>query len=88
MALSYAKIGNAAEAENFIRQAREIDKNNVIYIYQEAEIDAMLNRTSEALSLLREAFEKHYPAEYAVGDEDLRNLSRQAGIYKLNQTVL
>jgi eukaryotic-like serine/threonine-protein kinase len=75
MALSYAKIGNAPEAENFIRQAREIDKGNVSYIYYEAETDALLGRSAEALELLREAFEKHYPAEYAAGDEDLRNLS-------------
>jgi hypothetical protein len=27
------------------------------------------------LKLLREAFEKHYPAEFAAGDEDLKNLN-------------
>ena len=75
IALSYAKIGNASEAQNFIRQARGIDKNNVNYIYYEAEIDALSGRSAEALKLLREAFEKHYPAEFAAGDEDLKNLN-------------
>jgi len=75
VALSYAKIGDAAEAQKFIREARGIDKNNVNYIYYEAEIDALLGRSAEALKLLREAFEKHYPAEFAAGDEDLKNLN-------------
>jgi len=75
IALSYAKIGNASEAQNFIRQARAIDKTNVSYIYYEAEIDALLGRSADALKLLREALEKHFPAEFAAGDEDLKNLN-------------
>jgi tetratricopeptide (TPR) repeat protein/TolB-like protein len=75
VSLSYAKIGNASEADRFIRQARGIDKSNVNYIYYEAQIDALLGRPTEALKSLREAFEKHYPAEYAAADEDLRNLN-------------
>jgi tetratricopeptide (TPR) repeat protein/TolB-like protein/tRNA A-37 threonylcarbamoyl transferase component Bud32 len=75
VALAYAKMGKAPEAEKFIRQARGIDKNSVSYIYVEAEIDALLGRSAEALKLLREAFEKHYPAEFAAGDEDLKNLN-------------
>ncbi|HVB86129.1 MAG TPA: tetratricopeptide repeat protein, partial [Candidatus Dormibacteraeota bacterium] len=67
IALSYAKTGNATQALNFIRQARGIDKENVNYIYAEAEVDAMLGKTQAALSSLREALEKHYPAEYAAG---------------------
>jgi tetratricopeptide (TPR) repeat protein len=75
IALSYAKTGNAQQALSFIRQARGIDKANVNYIYTEAEIDATLGRTADALKCLRDALEKHYPAEYAAGDEDLKNLS-------------
>ena len=75
IALAYAKIGNAPEAQNFIRQARGIDKNKVDYIYNEAQIDALLGRSAEALKLLQEAFEKHYSAEFAAGDEDLKNLN-------------
>lgn len=75
IALAYAETGKATEALNFIRQARGIDKNNVSYIYAEAEINAILGHTSDALNSLRLALEKHYPAEYAAGDEDLKNLS-------------
>jgi eukaryotic-like serine/threonine-protein kinase len=75
IALSYAKIGNAAEAERLIRQARAIDKDNVNYIYMEALIDSLLGRSAEALKALREALERHYPAEFAAGDEDLKSLS-------------
>ena len=41
----------------------------------DAQIEALLGHSPQALALLREAFEKHYPAEYAAGDEDLRNLA-------------
>jgi serine/threonine-protein kinase len=75
MALSYAKIGNAQQAQSFIQKARGIDKNNVSYIYNEAEIDALVGRSAESLKVLREALEKHYPAEYAAGDDDLKSVN-------------
>ncbi len=74
IALAYAKIGNAQEASNLMRSVRKIDHNNVNYIYQEAVIDALLGRSDDALKVLREALEKHYPAEYAAGDADLVSL--------------
>lgn len=74
IALSYAKIGNAQQADSFIGRARALAKNNVDYIYDQAEIDAILNRQDAALKVLREAFEKHYPADYASGDQEMENL--------------
>jgi eukaryotic-like serine/threonine-protein kinase len=74
IALSYAKIGNAQQADTFIGRARTMARNNVDYMYDEAEIDAILNRQDAALKTLREAFEKHYPAEYASGDQEFENL--------------
>ncbi|MHB8411189.1 MAG: protein kinase domain-containing protein [Candidatus Acidiferrales bacterium] len=85
MALSYAKTGDAQQADNFIRRARSIDKSNVNYIYFEAEIDAILNRPTDALKALREAFEKHFPVEFAAGDPELENLQKNtqfAGLLK------
>ncbi|MGH9709521.1 MAG: tetratricopeptide repeat protein [Candidatus Acidiferrales bacterium] len=76
MALSYAKTGEAQQADNFIRRARNIDKSNVNYIYFEAEIDAILNRPTVALKALREAFEKHFPVEFAAGDPELENVQK------------
>lgn len=74
IALSYAKVGNAQQADSFIGRARAIGTNNVDYIYDQAEIDAILNRQEGALKALREAFEKHYPVGYASGDQELENL--------------
>jgi eukaryotic-like serine/threonine-protein kinase len=71
---SYAKTGNAEQADVFIRRARAIDKENLNYIYDEAKINAVLGRKSQALALLREALEKHYPAEFAAADPDLQNI--------------
>ncbi|MHB8526906.1 MAG: protein kinase domain-containing protein [Candidatus Acidiferrales bacterium] len=85
IALSYAKIGNAQQAETFIGRARGIDKNNVEYMYDDAEINALLGRQSEALSALRAAFEKHYPAEYAADDPELENLQKNPQFQMLIQ---
>jgi eukaryotic-like serine/threonine-protein kinase len=74
MALSYAKTGNGNEADDFIRRARAIDKQNVDYVYSTAQINAILGRKSEALKALRESLELHYPAAYAAGDSDLESI--------------
>jgi eukaryotic-like serine/threonine-protein kinase len=74
IALSYAKIGNAHDADSFIRRARALDKNNVGYIYDQAKISAILGRKDEALKELQEAFEKHFPAQFAAGDSELENI--------------
>jgi hypothetical protein len=62
---------------SLIRRVRTIDKGNVNYIYEEAQINALLGRSNKALRGLREAFERHYPAEYAAGDADLESLHGQ-----------
>jgi len=74
IALSYAKLGDSQKAGTFINRARTIDKNNVGYIYIEAEILALSGKTSEALKALQNALEKHYPAEAAEQDVELDSL--------------
>jgi eukaryotic-like serine/threonine-protein kinase len=74
VALAYANTGNANQALTFIRRARAIDGTNVNYLYAQAEVDAMLGHTNDALDSLRQALEKHYPAQFAEGDEDLKSL--------------
>ena len=74
IALAFAKTGNAQEADNLMRRVLSMDKNNVNFIYEQAQINALLGRQAEALKALKEAFEKHFPAEYAAGDEDLTTL--------------
>jgi eukaryotic-like serine/threonine-protein kinase len=86
LALSYAKTGDAQQATKFIRQTRAIDKNNVMFIYYEAEVDAIIGQQSDAVKLLREAFQKHYPAEYALNDPELSRLQKlPAYIQLINQ---
>jgi eukaryotic-like serine/threonine-protein kinase len=75
IAMSYAKIGNAQDADTFIARARKIEQNNVNYLYDQAQIDAILGRTSQALTTLTQALEKHYPADYAASDPEFGYLT-------------
>ena len=74
MALAYAKIGKPQEASDFIRRARAQDKNDINIVYTEAQIGALLGKSNQALDSLREALEKHYPADFAAVDPDLESL--------------
>jgi eukaryotic-like serine/threonine-protein kinase len=76
VALSYAKTGNAAQAQEFIKRARDADPSNVNYIYDDAEILTLSGKAAEALKALQEALEKHYPAEFASGDPELSTLQK------------
>jgi len=74
MALSYANLGNAQEAQDFIQRSLAQDKDNVNIIYAEAQINALLGKPKQALDALHEALEKHYPADFVAVDPDLNNL--------------
>jgi tetratricopeptide (TPR) repeat protein len=74
IALSYAKIGNGQQAQAFIKRARSIDKSNVNYVYDDAEVNALIGRPADSIKSLREALEKKYPADYAAGDPELENV--------------
>jgi serine/threonine-protein kinase len=76
VALCYAKMGNAAQAQEFIKRARAADPTNVDYIYDDTEIKALSGLTPEALKSLQEALEKHYPAAFAEGDPELDSLRK------------
>jgi serine/threonine protein kinase/tetratricopeptide (TPR) repeat protein len=74
IALCYANLGDAQQADTFIKKTRAIDKSNVNYIYEEAEIYALLGKTREGLNALRESLEKHYPAEAVAADPNMDGL--------------
>jgi len=74
IALSYANLGDSQQAETFIKRALALDKNNVEYIYNQAEIYALTGKTAEALKALQSSFEKGYPAESAEQDVELDSL--------------
>ena len=74
IALSYANLGDSQQAETFIKRALALDKNNVEYIYNQAEIYALTGKTAEALKALQDSLEEHYPAESAEQDVELDSL--------------
>ncbi len=83
IALSYAKVGNAQDAESFIKRARTEHKDDVDILYKEACVNALIGKPSRALELLQNALEKHYSAEYASADLDLESLHNNPEFDKL-----
>ena len=61
LGLYYAKIGDVKQADRFIRDARAIDRSNVLLMFEEAIIYALSNRNTEALTALEEALKAGYP---------------------------
>jgi tetratricopeptide (TPR) repeat protein len=74
VALCYANLGDAQQADAFIKKARAIDKTSLDYVYDQAEIYALLGNSKDALSALKEALEKHYPAEAVAADPNVDSL--------------
>jgi tetratricopeptide (TPR) repeat protein len=74
VALSYANLGDAQQAETYIKKARGIDKTSVDYMYDQVQIYALLGKTKEALDALREALEKHYPTDAVAADPNVNSL--------------
>jgi serine/threonine-protein kinase len=74
VALSYANLGEAQQADTFIKKARAIDKTSLDYMYDQVQIYALLGKSKEALDALQEAFEKHYPVDAVVADPNVDSL--------------
>lgn len=83
LAQYYAKTGDPSQAIAFIHRARALQPNSMDHLYTEAQIDAILGKKSEAIALLRTAFQRKYPADYAASDPDLKNLSNDPEFQKL-----
>jgi tetratricopeptide (TPR) repeat protein len=83
LALYYAKKGNAASSLQYIRQARSLDGSDLQLIYTQAQICALTGRSKEAVSALREAFQKGYSSEEALNDPELASLKSLSEFTKL-----
>jgi eukaryotic-like serine/threonine-protein kinase len=83
LAVYYAKKGDSAQAIQFIRRARAIDPNNVEFIYDEAQVQALANNPAEAIKSLKEAFQKGYSVEEARNDPELKSLEGRPEFEKL-----
>jgi serine/threonine-protein kinase len=74
IALCYANLGDSQQAETFIKKARAVDKTSLDFVYDQVEIYALLGKTKESLDALREALEKHYPADAVAADPNVDSL--------------
>jgi tetratricopeptide (TPR) repeat protein len=83
IALSYAKVGNLQESENFIRRARAQDQKDVTIAYIEVQVNALNGKPSQALELLADVLGHHFPADYAAVDPDLDSLHSNPQFAKL-----
>ncbi len=83
LALYYAKKDMPAQALNFIRHARAINKEDVDLIYTEAVVEALANHPDNSLKLLREAFKRGYAVQEAKSDPELDRLRSQPEFEKL-----
>jgi eukaryotic-like serine/threonine-protein kinase len=74
LALYYAKNGDQDHALQYIRQARSIDASDLQLMYYQVQIYTLAGKQAEALSVLREAFQKGYSTEEALNDPELGKL--------------
>lgn len=78
LALYYANQGQAAQALQFIREARSIDPANPAYAYNEAVVQTLLGKPDKAMASLREAIRNGFPAPQAASDPELTSLQSRA----------
>ncbi len=83
LGLWYGKKGDAQQALKFIREARELDSNNVDLIYYQAQAFALSGDKVKALGALREAFQKGQPTPIALAEPDLESLQKDPGFESL-----
>jgi eukaryotic-like serine/threonine-protein kinase len=74
VALCYANLGDAQQADTYIKKARSIDKSSLDYVYDQVEIYALLGKNKEALEALREALERKYPVDAVTADPNVDSL--------------
>ena len=74
LALYYAKKGNAAIAQQYIKRARAVNTKSVDLIYYQGVIETLAGNDSDAIKTLAEAFKEGYPVDQAQTDPDLARL--------------
>jgi tetratricopeptide (TPR) repeat protein/tRNA A-37 threonylcarbamoyl transferase component Bud32 len=74
LALYYAKKGDAANAQQYMQQARAISPDDIYLMYSEAQVKTLIGKPEEALKSLRLALEKGYAAQEAWNDPELQKL--------------
>ncbi len=88
LGLYYAKIGDVKQADRFIRDARAIDRSNVLLMFEEAIIYALSNRNTEALTALEEALKAGYPVSMIQNDPDLRTVRAGSSLRESPEAIV
>ncbi|MGB2621445.1 MAG: tetratricopeptide repeat protein, partial [Candidatus Acidiferrum sp.] len=83
LALYYAKKGDSAQALNFARRARSINKEDVGLVYIQAVVEALAGHAEDSLKTLREALRRGYAVEEAQNDPELASLQSRPEFPKL-----
>ena len=83
LALYYAKKGDAGPALEYIRQARSLDREDLQLLYSQAQIYALTNHQQDAITTLRQAFQKGYSPAEAMSDPELGSLKSLPEFTKL-----
>lgn len=91
LALYFVKKGEPDRGMEFIQRARGIDKRNVELIFTQATVEALANKPADAMSTLRDALGKGYPAKDVLSNPDFAALQNrpdfQALIKQFSQTT-
>ena len=75
LALYYAKKGDFATAQRYIRSARSANSENVEFTYIQGVVEALGNHGDDAVKTLTEAFRQGYPVDQAQTDPELSKLA-------------
>ena len=83
LALYYAKSGDGGHALEYMRQARSLDREDLQLLYYQAEIYSLTSHQQEAITSLRQAFQRGYSPEEATNDPELGSLKSLPEFSKL-----
>jgi hypothetical protein len=72
--LYYAKKGDFTHGMQYMRQARALDPSDLQLICYQAQVFTLAGKQMEALSSLKEAFQKGYTPEEAMSEPELGKL--------------
>jgi len=87
VAIAYAKKGDGSNALRYIRQARQIKREDNELLYKEAVIHTLAGRMDDALKSLGEALRHGYSLEAVKADPELKTLRDKPGFAALAQAA-
>ena len=83
LGLLYAKKGDAANALQYMNQARAIKPNDLQLMYSQVQVETLIGKPEDALKSLRQALEKGWAAQEAWNDPELQKLQALPQFSKL-----